>query len=278
MKRWFFLIGSGFIIIGLILFLRSRFFFKKQAAGLKVSSQPQATVFLGDKHLGQTPFEDKLLDPGEYLLKLIPETTGLASWERKIKLTPGVLTTVDQKLAETQEYSSGQISTLATLTNKRLVALAVITNPSDALVKIDGITRGFSPISTEDITTGEHLITLSLSGYVGKEIRVATMEGKKLIIDAQLAKEKIEEKVEEKEATASAQNKKETKEPYVEIKDTPTGWLRVRMKPSTTATQSGQVNPGEKYPLLDEENGWYKIRYQEDQEGWISGRYATKFE
>jgi len=66
--------------------------------------------------------------------------------------------------------------------------------------------------------------------------------------------------------------------PYVLIKETPTGWLRVRMEPSTTATEAAKVNPGEKYPLLEEKGGWYKIRYSGDKEGWISAQYATKFE
>ncbi len=65
--------------------------------------------------------------------------------------------------------------------------------------------------------------------------------------------------------------------PYIEILDTPTGFLRVRSEPSTTASESGRVNPKEKYPLLDEKSGWYKIKLSTG-EGWISGRYAQKFE
>jgi uncharacterized protein YgiM (DUF1202 family) len=40
----------------------------------------------------------------------------------------------------------------------------------------------------------------------------------------------------------------------------------------------GQVNPGTKYPFLEEKEGWYKIIYQEGKEGWISSRYADKKE
>jgi uncharacterized protein YgiM (DUF1202 family) len=50
------------------------------------------------------------------------------------------------------------------------------------------------------------------------------------------------------------------------------------MEPSTVATEAAKVNPGEMYPLLDEESGWYKIEYQKDEEGWISGQYAEKYE
>jgi N-acetylmuramoyl-L-alanine amidase len=64
----------------------------------------------------------------------------------------------------------------------------------------------------------------------------------------------------------------------VVIKNTPTGWLRVRMEPSLSATEAAKVKPGEKYTLLDEKNGWYKISYKEGEEGWISGRYAKKLD
>jgi uncharacterized protein YgiM (DUF1202 family) len=60
--------------------------------------------------------------------------------------------------------------------------------------------------------------------------------------------------------------------------DTPTGFLRVRKEASTTAEEIGRVNPGEFFRLLDEQNSWYKIEFQTDKEGWVSGQYAQKFE
>ena len=63
--------------------------------------------------------------------------------------------------------------------------------------------------------------------------------------------------------------------PYVKVKDTPTGFLRVRMGPSTSATETAQIKPGEMYPYLDEEkDGWLKIEYKKDEEGWVSGVYV----
>jgi len=60
------------------------------------------------------------------------------------------------------------------------------------------------------------------------------------------------------------------------IKDTPTGWLRVRDKASTAGSEVGRVEPGDEYELLDEDNGWYKIEYEQGEEGWISAQYANK--
>lgn len=274
MKRLLLSLGFFFLLIGLGFFVRSRILISRQKAGLQINCQPQATIFLDGRHLGQTPFENTNLKPGEYLLKLVPEASGLASWEQKIKLTRGIKTIINQKLAETQEFASGEILTLESLANPKLIALAIISSPSEALVKIDGVTRGFTPISIEDITEGNHRINLTLPGYLEKEVQIKTLLGKKLIIDIKMAKEKL--LVEE--ATPSAEKEEALEVPYVEIKETPTGWLRVRMGPSLSATEAAKINPGEKYPLLDEEGGWLKIRYQDNQEGWISGRYATKFE
>ena len=273
MKRWLLAIIIVCLVIGLALLACSQLFKKRQPAALKIISEPRATIFLEGKHLGQTPFEDKNLKPGEFALKLVPELEGLPSFEQKIKLNPGVLTAVNYKFGESEEFSNGAILTLEPLQNKKLISLAIISTPDGALVKVDGITRGFTPISLEDISEGDHLISLSIPGYLEKEIKAKTILGHKLIINTKLAREKIEKK----EATPSAE-KEEPEKPYIIINETPTGWLRVRLGPTTAATEAAKVKPGEKYPLLEEEKGWYKIRYSEGKEGWVSGKYATKYE
>ncbi len=68
----------------------------------------------------------------------------------------------------------------------------------------------------------------------------------------------------------------------VKIKDTPTGFLRVRQDASTGAAEIGRVKPGEQYAVLDNKTVsgvlWYKITFTETLDGWISGEYATKVE
>jgi uncharacterized protein YgiM (DUF1202 family) len=56
---------------------------------------------------------------------------------------------------------------------------------------------------------------------------------------------------------------------------TPTGFLRVRDQASLGGAEIGQVKPGETYTLLDEQSGWYKIKFN-NKEGWISSQYAQK--
>ena len=67
--------------------------------------------------------------------------------------------------------------------------------------------------------------------------------------------------------------------PYVEILDTPTGWLRVRSSPTSSENNEiAKVYPGETYAFLEvNDTGWYKIKLSDGQEGWISGQYAKLF-
>jgi len=283
MKRWLIIIGLLFIIVPLAFYFRS--IFLKKPAGLQITSEPITTVFLDNQNLGQTPFEDNNREAGDYLIKLIPQGEGFSSWEQKISLYPGFLTVINRQLAEAEELTSGSILTFESLKNKKLMVLAIISEPSGVLVRVDGITRSFTPLSLEDISEGEHLISLTLPGYQEKVIQIKTVFGQKLIVNAKLAKEKEKPQ----EATPSAQEEEEEEEeqesgkelskPYIIINDTPTGWLRVRLEPSTTASEAARIDPGNKYKLLEtSETGWYKIEYEEGKEGWVSGQYASKEE
>jgi hypothetical protein len=56
------------------------------------------------------------------------------------------------------------------------------------------------------------------------------------------------------------------------IKNTSTGWLRVRQAPG--GAEVGKVYPGESYVVLDTSAGWLQILL-EDGTGWVSGTYTT---
>jgi len=62
----------------------------------------------------------------------------------------------------------------------------------------------------------------------------------------------------------------------VKIKPTGLGFLRVRATPSTSGTEIGRVNEGTEHNVIEEQNGWYKIKIEGDKEGWISGTYAER--
>jgi len=60
------------------------------------------------------------------------------------------------------------------------------------------------------------------------------------------------------------------------IQDTPTGWLNVRSGPGTNYTQITRVYPNETYALLEEKDGWYKIKIDGETQGWVASQYTAK--
>ncbi len=61
---------------------------------------------------------------------------------------------------------------------------------------------------------------------------------------------------------------------YVEVLDTTTGWLNVRMGPGTSYQIIDKVDIGERFEFLEEETGWFKVKLNEETEGWVSSQYA----
>lgn len=59
------------------------------------------------------------------------------------------------------------------------------------------------------------------------------------------------------------------------IKQTPTGWLRVRDSASLSGTEISKVNTGTKYSVLEEKTGWVKIKVSDTISGWVSSDYVT---
>lgn len=275
------------IALGVGLFFGIRYFLSRQKqqgkAGLQVKSEPVASVFLDSRFLGRTPFEDRI-EPGEYTLKLIPESTATsaASWQGKVILQANILTFVNRELGTSDLASSGEVISLERLSGKD-TEISVVTVPDGASVKIDGQDKGTAPLLLRNVEPGEHEVSVSSPGFLSKSIKVKTTAGFKLTTTIQLAVSGQGEVSgvadTAKEEVKKTENKQTTdmQKPYVEILDTPTGWLRVRTEPSTAASEAARVNPKEKYPLLEEKSGWYKIKLDGTQ-GWIKGSYAKKYE
>ena len=282
------------VLIGLI--VKSKFFGGQALGALQISSTPRANVFLDGTQVGVTQFFDDKITAGEHTVKLVPESTGesLASWEGKVNLLPGVLTFINRNFAASESESSGEIMTLEKAGRKDKSSLAVISMPDQAVVKLNGEPKGFTPLTLEDLAPGEYQITVSSPGYEEKTVTGRTIGGYKLIVNVKLAQqmEGIEEATSSSEAeTTPTPGAKTTvtptpkttpkaeatppAKPYIKVKETPTGFLRVRVEPSTAATEAAQIKPGEMYPYLDEEkSGWLKIEYEKGEEGWVSGVYV----
>jgi uncharacterized protein YgiM (DUF1202 family) len=265
------LIVLGIIIVGVALFLLG--FLKPESAGLLIESVPAATVFIDGEQVGRTTYE-ATRKPGEIVIKLIPQSLDevLVPFETKVTLTSGIKTVIKREFGDSEETSSGEILSFEKIGGDSS-SLAIVSVPNAAQVFIDGASRGFAPYKTSSITPGEHKVVVSAPGYSERALSIKTVEGFKLTVVVKLAPngEEILEEEEEIE---------EPKQVEVEIISTPTGFLRVRSEPSTLGEEVGRVEPGERYPYLDEDEDtdWLKIEYEEGKEGWVSGQYAKKVE
>ncbi len=277
-------IGVILLLLALLSFAGYKFYSSAGIgqAGLRVVSSPTGSVFISDKMVGRTPYEDKMKS-GEYIVKVIPEgaSTTAVSWQGKVTLSPGVLTFVNRELGTSDLTSAGETLMMEKIKDKD-AQIAVLTNPDGAIVSLDGQEKGAAPLILRNVSSGDHDVSVSSSGFITRTIKIKATEGYKLTASFQLA---VSEGsiTPTPSATSSAQtgggtSNDEMQTPYVLIKDTPTGFLRVRSEPSVNATEAAQVKPGEKYPYLDTSDGWYKIRFDEKNEGWISAQYATKKE
>lgn len=270
------------ILLVVVVIIAGYKFFTSQTqnlGGLKVASIPPANIFLDDKLIGKTPYDDKQTG-GEHVLKLIPQDTATqsSSWQGKITIAPSTLTYVNRELGASELTSAGEILTLEKNTQNE-TQLSVSSQPDGATVLIDGQERGSAPFFINNIVPGEHDVSIVSPGFISRTVRIQTIVGYKLIVNFQLALSGGGEiPVLEASITPSASSDKPKDKSQVRIKDTPTGFLRVRTGPSTGASEAAQVKPDEKYPLLEEKEGWYKIMYSENREGWISARYAEKLE
>lgn len=275
------------LIFGVIRFFIGR---SPRLGELRVDSSPTANVFLDSKLLGRSPFQDKVTS-GEYTIKLVPDSavSETSSWQGKVSIGQNLLTFVNANLSESELTSAVDVLWLEKISSKNS-EFSITTNPDGASIAVDGETKGVSPLTLTDVSIGEHTLVITSPGFAQRSLKVKTTAGYKLIVSMKLALSSVAPTPEAtssptpsvtvkltptpKTATSSADPAK----PFVIIKDTPTGFLRVRMEPSTSATESARVNPGEKYHLFSEKSGWYQIEYEVAKKGWISGQYAEKVE
>ena len=281
------LAGAGAIGFGVFKYLRSQ----KPNAVLRVDTTPPSLVYIDNIQVGQTPIE-KIFKPGEITIKLIPTSTisALTTYQTKVHLTSQTITVIRRDFGDSDITSAGEVINLEPQPGKN-ASLAVITSiPDSASITLDGQPQGFTPILIPQVQAGDHQIVISAPGFTPRTISAKTVAGYKLNLNAKLAglpseapRSPGEVGAKEGDATPSATLKK----PYVEIKATPTGFLRVREKPDTKSQELGRVQPGDRYPLLDKTTGWYLIKVDLEatvsglpagRQGWVSAQYVDKFE
>jgi hypothetical protein len=280
-RKIFFIILIVFIalIFGLYTLFTKSF---QPKGGLKITSNIKASVFINEKLVGNTDYQDRI-SPGELVVKLIPEQTSdqTVSWQGKVMIVPSFQTYVRREFGPSELTSSLEVISLEKIQGTE-AQIAVVTQPEAAVILLDGQEKGITPLVIRDVITGEHEIAVNAPGYISKTIRVQVSSGYKLTVNVQLGITSEGPRptanptgTDNNQQSADTTEKKESSiDKVVTIKDTPTGFLRVRSGPSTSSSELTQIKPGEKFTLLEEQSGWYKIAYEEGKEGWISSRYA----
>lgn len=283
---------------------------KSNKSGLQVyTNDIPAAVFLDGQHLDKTPYINKELKPGQYLLKIQPDDSSLVPYETTINLRKGLLTVVTWKAGTRPELSGGVVYELEKLASSSQTELSVVSIPDGAIVSIDQGETQFSPVLMADVEPGTHEVTVSQPSYETQSHTVNVVEGHRLEVLVKLAKNPSETATQESEVSPKDSNLEEAKpspSPVSESEDTtedeapdlnidlsaeiagPTVTitstnffqngeevLRVRDAASSAGKELGFAVVGTQYAYLEESTaGWYKIDF-EGEEGWISSRYAT---
>lgn len=274
------------VVIGVALVIGLTFFLigagRPKGAGILIETSPVSSVFIDGELSGRTPYEE-VRKAGEVTVKLIPESfeRPLAPYETKVTLVGGVQTVIHWEFGESAEQGQGEIVSFEKV-GKEETALSVVTIPSSSQFEIDGGIKVFTPYKSSSIVPGEHRLFFSSKGFIDRTIRVRTVSGYKLTAIVQLAENpEFTQEVISEEVKGQEEKKIE-----VEILSTPTGFLRVRAEPSTLGEEVGQVEPGERYPFLEEDakTGWFKIEFSTlgvgggVKQGWVSNTYAKKID
>lgn len=249
--------------------------FSMRKSGVEILSYPTAKVYINGKESGMTPYKNNSLTPGDVSIKL---STGSAEWTKEVHLENGANTVINREFGNTDEESGGYILYFESTGDNKKAGLLVGSNPDRAAVYTDDDIKGYSPIRIENAGDGDKKLTVSFPGYKTVSSFIKLINGYQLVVEVDLAKE-ITMVVPDTKTTSpevsssSAQVQTGT---TVTIKETETGWLRVRGSADSNGVEITKVKPGEKYKILQETNDWYLIDLGVGKSGWVSTKYVGK--
>ncbi len=285
----------------------------KMKAGLQVISQNnEVNVFLDGELLGKTPYINKKMKEGEYILKLEPVDQSLSSYETSIKLNKALLTVVTWNPGKTLETSAGVIYELIPVNNKKTAEVSFISIPDTTMIKFDDQAKQFAPMILTDLEPGQHQFEASLPSYKSFNNVINLLAGHRLTIHLKLAKD-LGESLDNPSpsnipvASASAQPASPSgqltaspsamlsRDEFLATTASPSGQtltgkrvkilstnffiegeevLKVRAEANSSSKELGLAKVGHEYAYLEQEsNGWYKINFNQ-QTAWVSAKYC----
>ena len=250
---------------------------KTGKGALQITSKPQSDVYLNTKLIGTTPIckcEGKdMIGVGEYSLRLVPKDKNLPPYEEKIQINNSTLTVVDRTFGN---ESSASIITLSPIRDKNDAQLMIISTPDKSDASLDENPQGKTPLLLKNLTQSDHEIQINKTGYLEKILRIRTTKGFLLKVIVYLSPNPSGSNSALPNFDPTPTVAPTVSVSKVLILNTPTGFLRVRSSSSASTSEVGRVTPGESYDILEEEEGWYKIKLTDGAIGWISSQYAQK--
>lgn len=248
---------------------------------IKIISNPTgATVYIDNTEVGKTPFSSSTLTPGDYTIRISQE--GYENQEMKVttdkkytvnvnvKLFPLPIPSIVEKFEQSDNLYSIFTNHEGILSNTQTwVDTIVYWN------KTKGITlenegknkelvfdffldyKGNLFNNEGKLTTPEQINKIAKGAYLGK-----TSDGYGL---SEVSKQ----------VYLKLTNQTLTTGKMATILQTETGWLRVRNGPSVSSSEVQKVTIGEKYEVLDEQNGWIKLKLKDNLTGWAIKDYLS---
>ena len=250
----------------------------KDGSGLSIVTTPiGAEVWLDGKQVGKSPLT---LEPSQGIHKIKVAKDGFISRELTVNVERNFRLVVEVFLAEkpadkVTEIEEGPFQVYSILTSQKSLlsdpeswSEGVFFFAKDIGVSFDCLIDQTGKTYYANKTTFNEKVKKSEAAIFGY---LSATENPSPTADATAALAKI--KGEAGQVAAAAATPQTTSQ--VEILNTPIGTLNVRSGPNTSFSIITKVNPGEKYQLLEESPGWYKIKTASG-EGWISAQYAKK--
>jgi hypothetical protein len=263
-----------FILIVSSIFLGGCSLSSKRSA-IEIDSYPVAKVFIDGEEMGLTPYRNKNLLPGEKEVRL---ESNEKKWTRRIKLQNNISTVIDWEFGENDDENGGYILYLEKTGDKNKAGLLTNTTPNKSTITIDNEIKGMSPLKITNIGQGDKHIALTYPGHKTIDIFAKSIKGYQLVIEAILAEETVTITEDKDEEIKNPDLVSTITQKMVKIKETETGWLRVREKDSSVSKEVARVNPGETFPVIEQTTDWYQLDLGNNKNGWVSSSYVEKIE
>lgn len=135
----------------------------------------KATVFVDGAQVGETPLENFVVKKG---LRKVRLEANDASYETSITFASSLPVLVKRDLGVDQVFSAG-LDLWAEKSSTGSV-LSLISEPSEAVVFVDGTESGKTPYSTDKLTEGAYDIRLEKEGYEPISERINIVKNQKL--------------------------------------------------------------------------------------------------